>query len=781
MRRPQRTVGLLLSAALIASLSAGVADALPLTQPDATADVNGPVRTIAQAGSVLWIGGSFTQATDPGGDPVSVANLVPIGDVSGRIVASMHIPAVTSSGGGAIVIDSSIGPDGNLYFAGTFTAVDGERRHNVAAIDPLTGALLPFDASSGPAMSVLATASAIFVGGPRLRSFQLDGSATPGYTPPLADVDPLLRGHDTSPNVRDIVPLGADALVVACQCDTFTDRNGTSHVKAAVQIDASTGDVSDWHPAGLPNDSGAFGIAAIVHDDPRSGAPTVYLAAGGSDFTAAYDASSGAQRWRTDTSGSSQAIAWYEGDLVVGGHFDWTQEPGGPSCADNDHPVAGCYHSPKLVAMDPADGNVVVDPGDPWNPGICCRYNGVWALMSDANGGILHVGGEFTRMGGTWVQSGGSWTLRGDASQGFYGRLPDVAAPPPQQETLTVSVSGLATGAVQSAPEGIACPSRCDADFDQGTVVTLTATPDPNATFVGWSGDCAGTAACVVTMDTAMQATATFAPARTGPVCGKLAFVSDRDGNDEIYTMAEDGSELTRITDDPGPDASPSWSPDCSQLVFSSHRSGRWNLYVVNADGSDVHPITFETDADDRMPAWSPTGASIAFVGNRYGHADIFTMSVDGSVVRRITRNLGTDRDPSWGPNDARIAFDSDRSGVFQIYTIGADGRDIAQLTSGPTASRQPSWSRGGTKIAFVGTSTGPEIWWMRRNGTGAVQLTTDPGPSAHPSWAFWAGRLAYATKPPGAGYQVSIIGADGTGARPASDTPLDGADPDWS
>jgi hypothetical protein len=767
-------------AALITSLSVGVADALPLTQPDATAGVDGPVRTIAQAGSVLWIGGSFTQATDPGGSPVSVSNLVPVGDVSGRIIASMHIPRVTSSAGAAEVFDASIGPDGNLYFAGTFSAVDGVTRHNVAAIDPVTGALLPFDGVSGPAMSVLATASAIYVGGARLRSFQLDGSATPGFTPPLADTNPLLRSHDTAPNVRDIVPLDADTLVVACQCDSFTDRHGTSDVKAVVEIDVSTGDVSAWRPASLPNDSAAFGISAVVRDDPRNGEPTVYLAAGGSDFTAAYDASSGAQRWRTDTSGSSQAITWYEGDLVVGGHFDYTQEPGGPTCADNDHPVSGCYHSPKLVAMDPADGHVVLDGGRPWNPGICCKYNGVWTLWTDANGGVLHAGGEFTRMGGTWVQSGGNWVLRGDVAQDYYGRLPDVAAPPPPQETLTVSVSGTGTGSVASAPSGISCPVRCDADFDQGTGVTLTATPDASATFVGWGGDCSGVGACVVTMDRAMQVTATFAPVRTGAVCGKLAFVSDRDGNDEIYTMNEDGSELTRITDDPAPDASPSWSPDCSQIVFSSHRSGHWHLYVVNADGSDVHAITFGNHADDRMPAWSPSGTSIAFVSNRFGQADIYTMRIGTSAVTRVTKSRGTDRDPSWGPT-GRIAFDSDRSGMYQIYTIGADGSGIDRLTHGPTASRQPSWSRGGTKIAYVGTGTGPQIWWMHRNGSGAVQLTTATGPNAHPSWALWAGRLAFATKVPGGGYEVDVIDADGTGSRPVASGPLDGSDPDWS
>ena len=411
----------------------------------------------------------------------------------------------------------------------------------MAAIDPSTGALLPFAAAAGAARSVLATSSHIFVGSGRLYSFEPDGTPTSGFSPPVAGIDPRLRSHGTTPNVRDIAQLDPNTLVVACQCDWFTDRHGRVGVKAVVEIDAGTGDVRGWAPAGgLPPDSAAFGISVIVHDSP-SGDPTVYLAAGGSDFTAAYDASSGAQHWRTDTSGSSQAIVWYEGQLIVGGHFDWTQRPGGNPCGSNDGPNLACFHSPKLVAMDPANGHVILDgSGDPWNPGICCKYNGVWALLADTNGGALHVGGEFSQMGGTWSGSGLHWTLSGEAHQDNYGRLSDVASP---TRLLAVDIAGSGTGSIVSAPAGIVCGDVCEASFRDGSPVTLTATATTGSDFTGWSGDCAGPGDCVVAMDADHQVTATFTLSQSTTGCGRIAFVSDRSGNNDIFTMNEDGSD----------------------------------------------------------------------------------------------------------------------------------------------------------------------------------------------------------------------------------------------
>ena len=76
---------------------------------------------------------------------------------------------------------------------------------------------------------------------------------------------------------------------------------------------------------------------------------------------------------------------------------------------------------------------------------------------------------------------------------------------------------------------------------------------------------------------------------------GKIAFVSDRDGNAEIYTMNPDGSDPNRLTFDPRRDFNPAWSPDGKRIAFVRFRilSGgppSGEIYVMNADGSNQTP-----------------------------------------------------------------------------------------------------------------------------------------------------------------------------------------------
>lgn len=131
----------------------------------------------------------------------------------------------------------------------------------------------------------------------------------------------------------------------------------------------------------------------------------------------------------------------------------------------------------------------------------------------------------------TFVDNGdGTATLAGTASAGTEGSYPFtitaangvspdatqdftlIVASASGAEILTVTRAGTGSGTVTSSPQSINCGATCSAPFTSGTVVTLTATPDPNSTFTGWSGDCSGTAACTVTMNTAHNVTATFAP-----------------------------------------------------------------------------------------------------------------------------------------------------------------------------------------------------------------------------------------------------------------------------
>jgi hypothetical protein len=76
---------------------------------------------------------------------------------------------------------------------------------------------------------------------------------------------------------------------------------------------------------------------------------------------------------------------------------------------------------------------------------------------------------------------------------------------------LTIQKTGAGSGAVASSPAGIDCGSDCAETYEQGTMVTLTATADTGAEFSGWSGGgCAGTGQCSVIMNDDVSITAAF-------------------------------------------------------------------------------------------------------------------------------------------------------------------------------------------------------------------------------------------------------------------------------
>jgi List-Bact-rpt repeat protein len=77
-------------------------------------------------------------------------------------------------------------------------------------------------------------------------------------------------------------------------------------------------------------------------------------------------------------------------------------------------------------------------------------------------------------------------------------------------QTLSVSSDGSGSGTVTSSPAGVDCGAACDVNFDDGTLVALTAAPAAGSSFAGWSGDCSGTGPCNVTMSAAHSVTATF-------------------------------------------------------------------------------------------------------------------------------------------------------------------------------------------------------------------------------------------------------------------------------
>ena len=165
------------------------------------------------------------------------------------------------------------------------------------------------------------------------------------------------------------------------------------------------------------------------------------------------------------------------------------------------------------------------------------------------------------------------------------------------------------------------------------------------------------------------------------PIPCTIAFDTDRDGNQEIYSMASDGSELVNLSNNPGADMDPSWSPDGNQIAFVSNRvndlDGGQFIYIMDADGTNVRQLSLENES--QWPDWSPDGFWITYENK----GDIFKIKADGSGASiNLTHSPEQDIQPAWSPDGKNIAWLSGNEGHWNIFLINQDGSDLRQLTA---------------------------------------------------------------------------------------------------
>ncbi len=87
----------------------------------------------------------------------------------------------------------------------------------------------------------------------------------------------------------------------------------------------------------------------------------------------------------------------------------------------------------------------------------------------------------------------------------------------------------------------------------------------------------------------------------------------------------EDIETVTNVEED----TAPILSPDGQKIAFMSRREGNWDIYLMNIDGSDLQRLTTDP-AQDGLPAWAPNGNAIAFASDRGGIWAVWVMTPDG-------------------------------------------------------------------------------------------------------------------------------------------------------
>lgn len=178
----------------------------------------------------------------------------------------------------------------------------------------------------------------------------------------------------------------------------------------------------------------------------------------------------------------------------------------------------------------------------------------------------------------------------------------------------------------------------------------------------------------------------------------RIAFVTSRDGDAEVYVMRADGSAVRRLTAFHRDDWGPVWAPDGRTLAFLSARQGVDRIFLVRADGTAtraLNPIGAEGKArrQESSPAWSPDGNRIAYVTQRVGErARIWVTDLRTGERRALTDGRTAATDPAWSPDGRYLAFTSDRVGDAELYLMRADGSGQTRLTRAAGADWLPRW-----------------------------------------------------------------------------------------
>lgn len=241
---------------------------------------------------------------------------------------------------------------------------------------------------------------------------------------------------------------------------------------------------------------------------------------------------------------------------------------------------------------------------------------------------------------------------------------------------------------------------------------------------------------------------ASLAPPLAAP--GRLYFVSERDGDREVYAAQPDGSGEVRITRRVGPDYLAPVGPRGELLLVEVDESDGGHVErlallepagarVVGRPSGRVRSpvfvpggVLFESDAESfrdlyrldlgsgaitrlsrsRTGAFEPSvakdGAFVVYASSDEGDPDLYSLSLQGAKTtpQRLTWSRGEDSGPAVSPDGSRIAFLSVREGVQRIALMARDGSEPrllrASLGQGTVAERDPVWSPDGSALAWV-------------------------------------------------------------------------------
>ncbi len=209
----------------------------------------------------------------------------------------------------------------------------------------------------------------------------------------------------------------------------------------------------------------------------------------------------------------------------------------------------------------------------------------------------------------------------------------------------------------------------------------------------------------------------------------KIAFTSDRFGNDDVFVLYLDTGRIQQLTWFSGRDRTLGWTPDSKAVIFESQRDWepygvRFVPYVARLEGGTPYRLH---DVEGTPAALSPDGKQVAFVRRdsawwRKGYkgsatGDIWLHALETNRFTRLTDTDTPDTSPMWSADGRTLYFLSERDGTYNLYAMELATRRTRPLTRFKgDGVRFPQISANGKVVTF---EQGMEIWRLELpNGT---------------------------------------------------------------